>query len=93
MFTTLKKFFDFCNVEDRKKLYTAIDLGVVRAIFAALRISAIGVVIMGILDDNMSDNCKEICSILDAHSCSFAICEEKRQGKRHSPFVGECGRL
>ena len=55
MFTTLKKFFDFCNVEDRKKLYTAIGLGVVRAIFAALRISAIGVVITGILDDNMSD--------------------------------------
>ena len=55
MFTTLKKFFDFCNAEDRKKLYLAIGLGVVRAIFAALRISAIGVIVMGILDDNMSD--------------------------------------
>ncbi len=55
MFTTLKRFFDFCNNEDRKKLYTAICLGVVRAIFAALRITAIGAVVMGILDDNMSD--------------------------------------
>ena len=55
MFTTLKKFFDFCNAEDRKKLYLAIGLGVIRAIFAALRISAIGVIVMGILDDNMSD--------------------------------------
>ena len=55
MFTTLKKFFDFCNVEDRKKLYLAIGLGVIRAIFAALRISAIGIIVMGILDDNMSN--------------------------------------
>ena len=55
MFSTLKKFFDFCNEEDRKKLYLAIALGVVKAVFAALRISAIGVIVMGILDDNMTD--------------------------------------
>ncbi len=55
MFTTLKKFFDFCNAEDRKKLYLAIGLGVIRAIFAALRISAIGVIVMGILDENMTN--------------------------------------
>ncbi|MCR4887616.1 MAG: ABC transporter ATP-binding protein/permease [Ruminococcus sp.] len=54
MFNTLKRFFDFCNEEDRKKLYLAIGLGVIRAIFAALRISAIGAVVMGILDGNMS---------------------------------------
>ena len=55
MFTTLKRFFDFCNAEDRKKLYLAIGLGTVKAIFAALRISAIGVIVMGILDGNMSN--------------------------------------
>ena len=54
MFNTLKLFFDFCNEEDRKKLYLAIGLGVIRAIFAALRISAIGAVVMGILDGNMT---------------------------------------
>lgn len=54
MFTTLKRFFDFCNEDDRKKLYLAIGLGVIRAIFAALRISAIGAVVMGILDGNMT---------------------------------------
>ena len=54
MFTTLKRFFDFCGGEDRKKLYLAIGLGTVKAIFAALRISAIGVVVMGILDGNMT---------------------------------------
>ncbi|NLT10338.1 MAG: ABC transporter ATP-binding protein, partial [Ruminococcus sp.] len=55
MFTTLKRFFEFCNAEDRKKLRLAIGLGVVRTIFAALRITAIGAVVMGILDDNMSN--------------------------------------
>ena len=54
MFTTLKRFFEFCNEEDRKKLYLAIGLGVLKAIFAALRISAIGVIVMGILDDDMT---------------------------------------
>jgi len=54
MFATLKRFFDFCNAEDRKKLYLAIGLGTVKAVFAALRISAIGVIVMGILDGNMT---------------------------------------
>lgn len=55
MFATLKKFFDFCNDEDRKKLYTAIALGVVKAVFAALRISAIAVIVMGILEKDMTN--------------------------------------
>ena len=54
MFATLKRFFDFCDAEDRKKLYLAIGLGTVKAIFAALRISAIGVIVMGIPDVNMT---------------------------------------
>lgn len=56
MFATLKRFFDFCGEEDRKKLYEAIALGVIKAIFAALRISAIAVIVMGILDKNMTNN-------------------------------------
>lgn len=55
MFTTLRKFFGFCNEEDRKKLYLAIGLGVLKAIFAALRISAMGVIVMGILDGHMTN--------------------------------------
>jgi hypothetical protein len=45
MFKTLKQFFDFCNKEDRNKLYLAIALGVIKAIFAALRMPAIAVVV------------------------------------------------
>ena len=54
MFTTLRKFFTFCDEGDRKKLYLAIGLGVLKAVFAALRISAIGAVVMGIIDDDMT---------------------------------------
>lgn len=54
MFKTLKQFFDFCGREDRKKLYLAIVLGVVKAIFAALRITAIAVVVQGLLNGNMT---------------------------------------
>ncbi|MCR5595966.1 MAG: ABC transporter ATP-binding protein/permease [Lachnospiraceae bacterium] len=54
MFETLRKYYDFCCEEDRKKLVLAVILGAVKSIFATLRIPAIGVIIMGILDDNMS---------------------------------------
>jgi len=54
MFKTLKLFFDFCGKEDRDKLYLAIVLGVIKAVFAALRITAIAVVVQGLIDGNMS---------------------------------------
>ncbi len=54
MFKTLKLFFDFCNKEDRDKLYLAIVLGVVKAIFAALRIPAIAVVVQGLIEGELT---------------------------------------
>ncbi len=54
MFKTLKQFFDFCNKEDRNKLYLAIILGVVKAVFAALRITAIAVVVQGLIEGEMT---------------------------------------
>ena len=54
MIKTLKMFFAFCGEEDRRKLYLAIALGVVKAIFAALRITAIAVVVQGLIDENMT---------------------------------------
>ncbi|WP_298529822.1 ABC transporter ATP-binding protein [uncultured Ruminococcus sp.] len=55
MFTALKRFFDFCNKTDRDKMYKAIGLGVIKAVFAALRITAIAVVTKGIIDDDMKN--------------------------------------
>ena len=55
MFGTLKKFLDFCNKQDAHKIRLAIVLGVVRAVFAALRITAIAVVANGIISGNIGD--------------------------------------
>jgi ATP-binding cassette subfamily B protein len=54
MFKTLKIYFDFCNQINRKKLIKAMLLGVLKAIFATLRIPAIAIILQGILDNNMS---------------------------------------
>lgn len=54
MFKTLKMYFDFCNEENRKKLLTAMILGVVKSIFATLRIPAIAIILKGILENDMS---------------------------------------
>jgi ATP-binding cassette subfamily B protein len=51
---TLKKYFDFCNQEDRRKLYLAVVLGVIRAIFTALRITAIAVVVQGLIEEKLT---------------------------------------
>lgn len=54
MFKTLKKYFDFCDRENRNKLYLALVLGIFKAMFSMLRIPAIGVVLQGILENNMT---------------------------------------
>ncbi|MCR4792986.1 MAG: ABC transporter ATP-binding protein/permease [Lachnospiraceae bacterium] len=54
MFKTLKNYYMFCNKMNRNKLLSALALGVVKAMFATLRIPAIAVILQGILDDDMS---------------------------------------
>ncbi len=54
MFRTLKMYFDFANKVNRKKLLTAMLLGVLKAMFAMIKIPAIAVIIKGILDNNMN---------------------------------------
>ncbi len=54
MFKTLKKYFDFCDRENRNKLYLALVLGIFKAMFSMLRIPAIGIVLQGILESNMT---------------------------------------
>ncbi|SFB32056.1 ATP-binding cassette, subfamily B [Acetitomaculum ruminis DSM 5522] len=56
MFRTLKMYFEFANKENRKKLLSAMVLGVLKAMFAMLKIPAIAVIIQGILDNNMTRN-------------------------------------
>lgn len=48
MFKTLKRFFDFCGEKNKKKFYLSIVLGVIKAIFVALKIPAIAVARMAL---------------------------------------------
>ena len=54
MLSTLKKFFDFCTEEDRKKFYTSVCLGLLKAFIIAFRIPAIGLIVMAIIHDTVS---------------------------------------
>lgn len=54
MLSTLKKFFDFCTEEDRKKFYTSVCLGVLKAFIIAFRIPANGLVVMAIINNDVS---------------------------------------
>ena len=54
MLSTLKKIFDFCTEEDRKKFYTSVCLGVLKAFIIAFRIPANGLVVMAIINNDVS---------------------------------------
>ncbi|MGN1019656.1 MAG: ABC transporter ATP-binding protein [Aristaeellaceae bacterium] len=55
MLDILKKFFRFCSGENRRKFYLSIVLGVVAALFLALKIPAIAVILQAILDGNITN--------------------------------------
>lgn len=54
MYRTLKKFFDFCGEKERRQFYLSIFLGVFNALFIALRIPAVYVVIKAIFEGGLS---------------------------------------
>ena len=54
MFRTLKKFFDFCGEKERKQFYLSIFLGVFNALFIAMRIPAVYVVVKALLEGELS---------------------------------------
>lgn len=55
MVDTLKKFFAFCSRENRKKFYISIVLGVIAALFGVLKITAIGVMVQAVLNENITN--------------------------------------
>lgn len=54
MLDILKKFFDFCDEKDRRKFHISVFLGVAAALFAALKIPAVGVMIRAVIDGNVT---------------------------------------
>ncbi len=53
MFKMLKKFFDFCNETNRRKLYGAAALGVLEALLGAMRIPAAFFAITAVLENRI----------------------------------------
>lgn len=54
MFDTLTKFFAFCSAENRRRFHLSIALGVISALFGALKIPAIAVLLSAILEDGIT---------------------------------------
>ena len=54
MFKTFIKFFEFCGETNKKKFYLSIVLGVCKAIFEALKIPAIYVMMHGVIGGNVT---------------------------------------
>ena len=50
MLDILRKFFRFCDERERKEFYISIGLGVAAALFSALKVPAIGVLLLAILN-------------------------------------------
>ena len=49
MFSTLIKFFKFCDEENRKKFTGSIFVGILNSLFMALRIAAVAVMLRGVI--------------------------------------------
>lgn len=56
MIKTFIKFFNFCGEKNRNKFYKSIVLGVIKAIFEAMKIPAISVAMHGVINKNITDS-------------------------------------
>ena len=54
VFDILKKFFLFCDKRERREFYISIVLGVVAALFSALKIPAIAVILQAVLNGSVT---------------------------------------
>ena len=54
MLEILRKFFRFCDERERREFYISIALGVVAALFSALKLPAIGVMLQAILTSGVT---------------------------------------
>lgn len=53
MLKMIKKFFDFCSKEDRNKFYRSVFLGVLEAMFTAMKIPAAFMAIKAVIENNI----------------------------------------
>ena len=56
MLKIIRKFFAFCGLENKKKFQTSVLLGVLQAIFEALKIPAVAVMVRALLPVSIGGN-------------------------------------
>lgn len=56
MLKMIKKFFDFCREEDRKRFYISVLLGIIEALLSAMRIPAAYLAIRAVLENNLTNS-------------------------------------
>ena len=78
MFGILKKFFDFCGEENRRKFKISIALGVVQAIGEAMKIPAIMVILMAITRYDISAGYIWVSLTIMAVSFAVSFLSKKR---------------
>lgn len=61
MFKVFKNFFEFCGEENKRKFYASLVLGLLLAIFEALRVPAIYVMIDAVLKDSVTGKTVLVC--------------------------------
>lgn len=61
MFKVLKNFFDFCGGENKRKFYMSLVLGLLLAIFEALRVPAIYVMVDAVLKNQVTNQTVLTC--------------------------------
>ena len=61
MFKVLKNFFDFCGGENKRKFYVSLLLGLMLAIFEALRVPAIYVMVDAVLENQVTSQTVLLC--------------------------------
>ena len=54
MVKVIRKFFAFCGEENRKKFQTSVLLGILQAVFEALKIPAIAVMVRALLSGSVT---------------------------------------
>ena len=64
MFKILKRFFDFCDKDDRKRFYASIVLSLLQAVFEALKIPAIACLVKAMLENNVTKSTCITCFVI-----------------------------
>ena len=89
MLQTLKKFFNFCGEDNRKLFTAAIWLGVLSAICTAMRIPAAYIVIVALLENNVTTTVEQPC-----HCGGIGAGEHRHQYEvHHAPDPGRIPNL